>query len=73
MLCGNADESVEHGPPRVTEADIRSEWSGLFEIHWIRAFRFEDRGGVPGPLGWACWMTRRAPERSMFETLASKD
>ncbi len=73
MLCGNAAESIEHGPPRVTEADIRSEWSGLFEIHWIRAFRFEDRGGVPGPLGWACWMTRRASGRSMFETLASKD
>ena len=61
MLCGNADELTEHGPPRVTEAEIRAEWSGLFDVNWIRPFRFEDRGGVPGPLGWACWMTRRAP------------
>ena len=73
MLCGNADESAEHGPPKVTEAEIRSEWSGLFEVNWIRPFRFEDRGGVPGPLGWACWMTRRVPSRSTIETVASKD
>lgn len=73
MLCGNAAETVEHGPPRVTEADIRSDWSGLFDVHWIRAFRFEDRGGVPGPLGWACWMTRRSLARSMIETLALED
>lgn len=73
MLCGNADESAEHGPPRLTEAEIHSEWSGLFDVHWIRPFRFEDRGSVPGPLGWACWMTRRSPECSMFETHAFND
>lgn len=73
MLCGNAAETAENGPPRLTEADIRSDWSGLFDVHWIRAFRFEDRGGVPGPLGWACWMTRRISDRSTIETLAPKD
>ena len=73
MLCGNADESAEHGPPKVTEAEIRTEWDSLFDVNWIRPFRFEDRGGVPGPLGWACWMTRRAPSRSTIETVASKD
>ena len=28
MLCGNADESAEHGPPKVTEAEIRSRAFG---------------------------------------------
>lgn len=62
LLCGNANEQTEHGPPRLTEIEIRSEWEPLFTIEWIREFRFEDRGGIPGPLGWSCWMTRR-PER----------
>lgn len=60
LLCGNANEPAQQGPPKVTEAEIRSEWQHLFEINWIREFHFEDRGGVPGPLGWACWMTRRS-------------
>lgn len=60
LLCGNAHETVQHGPPKLTEAEIRADWSGLFEINWLREFRFEDRGGVPGPLGWTCWMTRRS-------------
>lgn len=62
MLCGNANEPAQQGPPKVTEEEIRSDWGHLFEIEWIREFRFEDRGGVPGPLGWACWMTRRSAE-----------
>lgn len=60
LLCGNANEAAGQGPPKLTEAEIRLEWGTLFEIEWIREFRFEDRGGVPGPLGWACWMTRRS-------------
>lgn len=60
LLCGNANETAQQGPPKLTEAEIRADWSGLFEINWLREFRFEDRGGVPGPLGWASWMTRRS-------------
>ncbi len=59
VLCGNANEKMEHGPPRVTEREIREEWGGHFEIEWLREFQFEDRGGVPGPLGWSCLMARR--------------
>lgn len=70
VLCGNANEPAEQGPPKLTEAEVRSEWSPLFEIEWIREFRFEDRDGIPGPLGWACWMTRRPAGRSKIETLA---
>lgn len=60
LLCGNANEPAQQGPPKVTEAEIRADWGQLFEIEWIREFRFEDRGGVLGPLGWASWMTRRS-------------
>lgn len=60
MLCGNANDTAPNGPPRVTEEQIHRELSALFEIHSIEPFRFEDRGGVSGPLGWSCWMSRRA-------------
>ncbi len=59
LLCGNGNDPAQQGPPKVTEAEIRSEWGPLFEIEWIREFHFEDRGGIPGPLGWVCWMIRR--------------
>lgn len=59
VLCGNANEQTEHGPPRVTELELREDWEPLFEIQQIREFRFEDRGGVPGPQGWSCLMIRR--------------
>jgi SAM-dependent methyltransferase len=59
LLTGNANEQTEQGPPRVREEEIRSELGVLFEIHWIREFRFQDRGGAEGPLGWSCWMTRK--------------
>ncbi|MCX7420339.1 MAG: methyltransferase domain-containing protein [Planctomycetia bacterium] len=60
MLCGNPNEQSESGPPKVTEEQIHSELGGLFEIKAIRAFHFEDRGGITGPLGWSCEMTRRS-------------
>lgn len=58
-LSGNADEQTEHGPPRVTEEDIRTELGGLFEFEFIREFHFEDAGGAQGPLGWSSLMVRR--------------
>jgi methyl halide transferase len=59
-LCGNANEQTEgQGPPRVTEQEIRDELGGLFAIDPIREFRFEDPGGVEGPLGWSVLMTRK--------------
>lgn len=64
MLCGNPNEKSEGGPPRVSEEEIQSELGGLFEIEAIRAFHFEDRGGITGPLGWSCQMTRRTTQRN---------
>ena len=59
VLTGNASEEREHGPPHLTEAELRDELGGLFTIDSLREFYFEDPGGVQGPLGWSCWMTRR--------------
>lgn len=58
-LCGNANEQTEQGPPRVTETEIRDEFADLMQIDAIREFRFQDPGGVDGPLGWSVQMTRR--------------
>jgi len=59
LLAGNANEQTEApGPPRVHEHEIRTELGGLFSMDWIRPFRFEDPGGVEGPLGWSCLLAR---------------
>jgi SAM-dependent methyltransferase len=62
-LSGNANEQTEQGPPRVTEEEVRTELAGLFEVRQLRAFRFQDPGGVDGPLGWSCLMVRRWEEQ----------
>lgn len=59
LLTGNASEGREHGPPGLVEDDLRRELGSLFEINQLRPFRFEDAGGVEGPLGWSCVATRR--------------
>ncbi len=58
ILAGNANEQTEHGPPRVTEDDIRSDFAGSMRIVFIREFRFEDPGGIDGPLGWSILLVR---------------
>ncbi len=59
VLTGNANEQTEHGPPRLHEHEIREDLEDLFEFEWIREFRFQDAGGVEGPLGWSCLLTRK--------------
>jgi SAM-dependent methyltransferase len=59
VLAGNANEQSEGGPPRVTEQQVRDELGGLFDFTCIREFRFQDAGGVEGPLGWSCFGLRR--------------
>jgi SAM-dependent methyltransferase len=58
-LAGNANEQTE-GPPRVTEQQLRDELGGLFDVEFLREFRFQDPGGIDGPLGWSCLLIRRA-------------
>jgi SAM-dependent methyltransferase len=64
MLSGNPREVSEGGPPVLSEGQIRERLEPLFEIESIREFRFdrkeeEDGDGTPGPLGFACVMSRR--------------
>jgi SAM-dependent methyltransferase len=59
MLAGNANEKVEPGPPTVTAAEICSELEPLFEIQFLREFRFEVPVTPDGFLAWSCLMTRR--------------
>lgn len=59
VLTGNANEQSDEGPPRLHEHEIRAELGELFDVNGIREFRFQDAGGVDGPLGWSCLLTRR--------------
>jgi SAM-dependent methyltransferase len=60
MLAGNANEKREPGPPTMSEAEIRGELEVLFEIQFLREFRFEVPAPPEGFLAWSCLMTRRA-------------
>lgn len=60
ILAGNANEPSDEGPPRVTDQQIRDDLGDLIEFTFIREFRFQDAGGVDGPLGWSCFGLRRA-------------
>jgi len=60
VLAGNAKEPMEPGPPIVTEEELRSEWRGLFEIAWLREFRFNATGANEArPLGWSFLVKRK--------------
>jgi methyl halide transferase len=60
VLTGNANEKdPAEGPPRVHEHEIRLDLGELFDIHWIREFRFEVPAEPKGFLAWSCYMTRR--------------
>jgi hypothetical protein len=58
LLTGNANEQTE-GPPRMSDQEIRSELEPLFEIQFLREFRFEVPDPPEGFLAWSCLMTRR--------------
>jgi SAM-dependent methyltransferase len=62
LLAGNANESrVDYGPPRVTEQELRDDFSKLFDFEWLRESRFEiARPTAIGPLGWSALLRRRA-------------
>ncbi|MBX3443829.1 MAG: methyltransferase domain-containing protein [Planctomyces sp.] len=61
-LAGNADETSEYGPPRVTAAELIGEFEPLMHIRQLRPFRFQDADEREGPLGWSLVLERRARE-----------
>lgn len=61
ILAGNANEAQPHsGPPRVTEEEIRGDFSKLFEIVELRETRFDsaDPKGS-GALAWSVLLKRK--------------
>jgi SAM-dependent methyltransferase len=60
LLTGNANEKLEPGPPTLSAEEICRELERLFEIHFLREFRFEVPAPPEGFLAWSCLMTRRA-------------
>jgi SAM-dependent methyltransferase len=61
ILAGN-DRSTHkpgEGPPVVSEAELRSELSGTFEIIRLREFEFDGPGGPTPFLAWSCLLRRR--------------
>jgi methyl halide transferase len=60
LLAGNAREPHDPGPPVVSDREIRGELEPLFEIQFLREFRFDVPEPPEGFLAWSCLMTRRA-------------
>jgi SAM-dependent methyltransferase len=62
LLAGNANEVlIDYGPPRVTEQELRGDFSALFDFEWLRESRFEiARPRAIGPLAWAALLRRKA-------------
>jgi SAM-dependent methyltransferase len=58
-LCGSIRETGDSGIPKVSEEELRREFTPLYEVVALREFHFDDGDGVVGPLGWSCLMRRR--------------
>jgi hypothetical protein len=59
VLTGNAREPHDPGPPVVDEAALRQEFGQLFQIVWLREFRFDSTPGAgEGFLAWSCLLRR---------------
>ncbi len=56
VLAGNAREPHDPGPPTVTEEQLREELGQVFDIAWVREFRFDPaEPDFAGFLGWSCF------------------
>jgi SAM-dependent methyltransferase len=59
VLAGNAREPHVPGPPVVDEATLRQELGQLFDIVWLREFRFDSApGSGESFLAWSCLLRR---------------
>jgi hypothetical protein len=62
ILCFSPAEPGEHGPRRVSEAELRAAFAVGWEVESIEPARFEVVPGIPGaeftPGGAHAWFTR---------------
>ncbi len=61
MLCGNDKEPQDPGPPTLSEKQIRDTLTPMFEVEWLREFRFDlsPSFGPGRPLAWSVMLRRR--------------
>ena len=62
ILAGNSRESLDPGPPTVSEQEIHAAFDGTFDIVQLREVRFDvaPRDNVH-PLGWSIVLKSRKP------------
>ncbi|MEZ6047371.1 MAG: class I SAM-dependent methyltransferase [Planctomycetaceae bacterium] len=58
-LCGNSKEEHDEHIPKVSQTELASELSGLFDLVHMREFHFQDEGEREGPLGWSVLLKRK--------------
>jgi len=59
LICGNADEPLDDGPPTVSRANMCNEVGTLFDVVWLQAFRLDTVGRTQAPLAWSSLLRRR--------------
>jgi SAM-dependent methyltransferase len=60
ILAGNANEERHYGPPRVTEEEIRGDFSEDFRIVELRETKFDTQeSGGQGAMAWFVLLERR--------------
>jgi methyl halide transferase len=62
LLAGNSNDTMlDYGPPRVTEQEIRDDFSRWFDFEWLRESRFElARPAAIEPLAWSALLRRKS-------------
>lgn len=62
LLAGNARETREHGPPRVSEAELHRAFDERFNFIHLREFEF-DASPTLGyrPLAWSVLLRKKSP------------
>lgn len=59
ILAGNADDTLEGGPPKVHAAELMADFEPLCRLEHLVPFRFQEADGSEVWLGWRCSLVRR--------------
>lgn len=60
ILAGNANEERHYGPPRVTEEQLRQDFSADFYFEWLKTTKFDTRQeDKAGALAWSVLLRRK--------------
>jgi hypothetical protein len=60
ILAGSPADGNRGGPPRIEEATIRRDFSGLFDFEWLQHIHFDSRSpNARGPSAWSIHLRRK--------------